>query len=159
MTEFLRGDGGGYLLLAFGSALIGAASWLITIGSIAVGVVVILVALLNMAMIVNEHHDVRYAEPTRMETVMTEPQNTVNEGAARDLDETRRLLYMALVANRTSKGELVATLTNALAHHNLKLDADEVMTRLIGAIDDQQESDQAWVRQQIDALTDKLDES
>ena len=41
----------------------------------------------------------------------------------RDLDETRRLAYMALY-NRSSGGraELVATLLNALAHHGLSVD-------------------------------------
>lgn len=34
-----------------------------------------------------------------------------------DLDETRRLLYMALVVRRTEKYELAGTLINALKHH------------------------------------------
>lgn len=37
---------------------------------------------------------------------------------AKDLDETRRLLYGALAAGRTKKWELVGTLTNALVHHS-----------------------------------------
>lgn len=51
ILEFLRGDAGGYLLLAFGVGLLAAAGWLISIGSIGVGAIVIVVALLNMAMI------------------------------------------------------------------------------------------------------------
>lgn len=39
------------------------------------------------------------------------------EDKARDLDETRRLLYMAIVAPTTKKYNLAGTLINALRHH------------------------------------------
>jgi tRNA A37 threonylcarbamoyladenosine biosynthesis protein TsaE len=42
----------------------------------------------------------------------------VSDDRARDLDETRRLLYGALAAGRTKRWELVGTLTNALVHHS-----------------------------------------
>ncbi len=42
----------------------------------------------------------------------------------RDLDETRRVAYMALQANSRAP-ELVATIMNALAHHGLAVDPEE----------------------------------
>lgn len=53
----------------------------------------------------------------------------------KDLDETRRLLYMALAAGRTDRHNLVGTLTNALVHHSgLETDAVEVLDRLIRVV-------------------------
>lgn len=56
---------------------------------------------------------------------------------ARDFDETRRLLYMALVASRTERYNLVGTLMNALLHHSgsaEELSADEVANRLVSVV-------------------------
>ena len=39
------------------------------------------------------------------------------DDAARDLDETRRLLYIALACGRTEHHDLAGTLINALRHH------------------------------------------
>lgn len=51
--------------------------------------------------------------------------------AARDLDETRRLLYMALLKPRSDRWyNLAGTLVNALAHHGLGIDPDEAIQRL-----------------------------
>jgi hypothetical protein len=41
----------------------------------------------------------------------------LTDAQARDLDETRRLLYMVLFASRTEHYELAGTLVNALRHH------------------------------------------
>ena len=53
-----------------------------------------------------------------------------------DLDETRRLLYMALAKPRTKSHELVGTLTNAICHHegNLGGDPEQVMDLLVQAV-------------------------
>ena len=76
-----------------------------------------------------------------------------------DLDETRRLLYMALMSSRTERYVLAGTLVNALAHHNLNLDADDTMNRLVdllkrGASDDAV----AWARDIINQLTARMEE-
>lgn len=77
---------------------------------------------------------------------------------ARDRDETRRLLYMALYARRTDRYNLVGTLVNALAHHGSGLDPDEVGEHVLGAVGygDNQEH-VSWLRQQITRLTSELD--
>lgn len=60
----------------------------------------------------------------------------VDAGEARDRDETRRLLYMALVAGRTKKYNLVGTLVNALKHHQqIDEDVDRLFDLVIAAID------------------------
>lgn len=79
---------------------------------------------------------------------------------ASDLDETRRLLYMALF--RPTKSDrwynLAGTITNALVHHNLKLDAAEVMRHLraLCTEGDAAESE-AWARGLIDDITARLE--
>lgn len=76
-----------------------------------------------------------------------------------DLDETRRLLYMALAAGRTDRYNLVGTLTNALLHHSkLESDAVAVLDRLIGVVNSQVyvtrgEPDSAWVMGLIEAAS------
>lgn len=54
----------------------------------------------------------------------------------RDLDETRRLLYMVKAASLTGRYNLVGTLTNALSHHdgNVGTDPDEAMANLVDAV-------------------------
>lgn len=74
-------------------------------------------------------------------------------GIARDLDETRRLLYMVLAKGRTEKYVLAGTLVNALAHHNLGIDADEAMDRVVAAIEDNHLD---WIRVTISDITEKL---
>jgi len=60
----------------------------------------------------------------------------IGDGDARDFDETRRLLYMALAAPRTKKYNLAGTLVNALRHHHaVPLDADVIMEHVIAVID------------------------
>jgi hypothetical protein len=75
---------------------------------------------------------------------------------AHDLDETRRLLYMALVADKTKKYNLVGTLINALRHHQGVTDADledRVTSQVEGTA-----ADETWARGQIDRITTALGE-
>ena len=74
----------------------------------------------------------------------------------RDLDETRRLLYMVKAASRTERHNLVGTLTNALAHHgDIGADPGEAMTRLIAAVEGDAEA-LAWVEARIGDVTELL---
>jgi alkanesulfonate monooxygenase SsuD/methylene tetrahydromethanopterin reductase-like flavin-dependent oxidoreductase (luciferase family) len=83
----------------------------------------------------------------------------MDEGISKDLDETRRLLYMALYRPRTERAELVGTVVNALAHHSLGLDPDEVADQLISWLEDGHGNASEWVRARIADLTARLDES
>jgi hypothetical protein len=84
---------------------------------------------------------------------------TIGSGDRKDFDETRRLLYMALLAPRTKRYNLAGTLVNALVHHHAVdgLDADEAITHVLGVVeaDDDPES-REWMRQQIDRITAEL---
>jgi hypothetical protein len=84
--------------------------------------------------------------------------------AAESLDETRRLLYMALLCSRTERYELAGTLVNALAHHCPDREDPEwsrelIADRVIGVIEDANEADPAWLNRQIQRLTEALDGS
>ena len=76
---------------------------------------------------------------------------------ARDLDETRRLLYMVLVYNRTTRYELAGTLINALLHHQ-KVDAtqDEVIDLVVKGLDGDPDA-VAWLRAQGQRINDELE--
>lgn len=97
----------------------------------------------------------REAEAERDEAV-----NELDNVVARDRDETRRLLYMALVAGRTNRYNLVGTLVNALAHHlpeGERVDPDEAATHLIAAVErygSDREEGLAWVRERLAALAE-----
>jgi hypothetical protein len=86
---------------------------------------------------------------------------------AHDNDETRRLLYMALVVNRTKKYNLAGTLINALRHHQGVTDAD-LEDRVISCIENigpikiadgiavsVPDDDEAWLRDQIQRCTER----
>ncbi len=82
------------------------------------------------------------------------------DAQANDLDETRRLLYAALAAPYTDKYTLVGTLTNALAHHGLGLEAASVMGYLLRLVDPDVTNGvdadaAAWVKTVIDDISDK----
>ena len=92
---------------------------------------------------------------------------TIGDGDRTDFDETRRLLYMALVATRTKKYNLVGTIVNALVHHHAVdgLDADEVADHVIAVVEpadtsviDVAHDDRIWIREQIDRITAQLGE-
>ena len=77
----------------------------------------------------------------------------------RDLDETRRVAYMALYAADSRAPELVATLVNALAHHqpavDPKLAAGHVATIVNGGPGDPRRS-VLWLQGHIDRITAEL---
>ncbi len=73
-----------------------------------------------------------------------------------DLDETRRLLYMALVVGQTKKYNLAGTLINALRHHQGVTDAD-LEDRVLHQVEGTETGDDdTWVRGQISRITDEL---
>lgn len=76
----------------------------------------------------------------------------------RDLDETRRLLYMALLRPRSERWyNLAGTLVNALAHHGLGIPAEESM-RHVAKLCGPGEADEseAWARALVDRITAEL---
>ena len=77
------------------------------------------------------------------------------EDKARDLDETRRLLYMALVVGKTKKYNLAGTLINALRHHQGNTDPD-LEARVISKVE-ATEPDETWARGLIGAITAELE--
>lgn len=80
-------------------------------------------------------------------------------GRARDLDETRRLLYIALFTAGKPAREpysLVGTIVNALAHHSAKVDADEAGSHLVALIEHGDPDAEAWVRAQIAKINELL---
>ena len=76
-----------------------------------------------------------------------------------DLDETRRVAYMALYAADSRAPELVATLVNAFAHHQSavdpKLAAMHVATIVNGGPGDPRQS-VLWLQGHIDRITAEL---
>jgi hypothetical protein len=71
-----------------------------------------------------------------------------------DLDETRRLAYMALVAGTTSRPELVATVANALSHHGLQVPFEEAATHLAVVVRGELQGESGrWLQAQIARLT------
>jgi hypothetical protein len=81
----------------------------------------------------------------------------IGDSKARDLDETRRLAYMALLANRTKRYNLAGTLVNALKHHHaVDLDADEIADHVVGVLEGGDADGETWLRGQIDRITQEL---
>lgn len=77
--------------------------------------------------------------------------------ARNDLDETRRLLYGALVARKTKRWELVGTLTNALVHHSgLATDAAVVSDMALELVDGSGSAED-WARDLIAQITERLE--
>jgi len=76
----------------------------------------------------------------------------------RDLDETRRVAYMALQANSRAP-ELVATVVNALAHHGLAVDPEEAgrhVQNLVSNLPIDRDRSQRWLQEQIDRINAEL---
>lgn len=75
-----------------------------------------------------------------------------------DLDETRRLLYMALLRPRSERWyDLAGTLVNALAHHSKLATAEEAMghvAKLCGP--GEAAESEAWARALVDRITAEL---
>jgi hypothetical protein len=74
----------------------------------------------------------------------------------RDLDETRRLLYAALMAGAAARAQpmLVATIVNALAHHGLGLDPD-VASGYLESLE--REESRSWAETLLARINDELD--
>ncbi len=73
----------------------------------------------------------------------------------RDLDETRRLAYAALLSPGVSRDPvLVATIVNALAHHGLAVDPDLAAEHIQNA--QIAGESRGWLRDQIDRITAEL---
>jgi hypothetical protein len=73
-----------------------------------------------------------------------------------DFDETRRLLYMALLRNHTEKYVLAGTLVNALVHHHaVGLPVEDVVRHVLAVIEEGDGAVEAstWVHEQIDRIT------
>ncbi len=71
-----------------------------------------------------------------------------------DLDETRRLLYMSLVARRTKRYNLAGTLANAVKHHHGQdIALDELLDHVVAAVEGDGDE---WVRGQIERITTSL---
>ncbi len=78
----------------------------------------------------------------------------LDDSARKDLDETRRLLYMALVVQRTKKYNLAGTLANAIKHHQgIDIDTNELLDHVVDAVEG---GDTSWVRGQIDRICEQL---
>jgi hypothetical protein len=82
-----------------------------------------------------------------------------SDSDATDFDETRRLLYMALLRQRTEKYELAGTLVNALTHHHsVALDVSEITEHVLNVIEGIGEDgmSKSWLVDQIDRISEQL---
>jgi hypothetical protein len=73
-----------------------------------------------------------------------------------DLDETRRLAYMAIIVGGTispRSPELVATIVNALAHHGAGVDPMEAANHVAAVIYGDKDESAAWLQAQIDRIS------
>jgi hypothetical protein len=81
------------------------------------------------------------------------------EGRKRDLDETRRLAYMALMSKGTRNYELAATIANALVHHQRAAEVGEALTYLTALADGGPgdiDASEEWLNEQIWGITSEL---
>ena len=86
-------------------------------------------------------------------------------GKENDLDETRRLLYMALLASKTKKYNLAGTLVNALRHHSqltgVAMDDASLEDNVVMLINDEDETGllklKTWARDLIAEISLTLD--
>jgi hypothetical protein len=76
----------------------------------------------------------------------------------KDADETRRLLYMAIVAPQCKRYNLAGTLINALRHHYSAEDP-QLEIKVIRLVNGEMvEGDEKWARGFIKALSVRLGE-
>ena len=81
----------------------------------------------------------------------------IGDGDRTDFDETRRLLYMAMLRQRTEKYELAGALVNALVHHHsLDLSTSEVVGHVLNVIEDADSESMGWMQDQIDRISEQL---
>ena len=84
----------------------------------------------------------------------------MNAEASRDLDETRRLLYGVLVAEKTKRWEVVGTAANALLHHQgVDKEPAELLDLLVDVVDGRETDARDWVWQQIERINAELSAS
>jgi hypothetical protein len=80
----------------------------------------------------------------------------------RDLDETRRVAYMALLCGKTDRYEVAATTINALVHHGAGVDFSEAFVYVIAAVQGgrscKAKVGRAWLQEQIGRITGELAE-
>ena len=85
---------------------------------------------------------------------------TIGTGDKTDFDETRRLLYMAQLAQVTKRYNLAGTLVNALRHHHAvdDLDTGEITDHVVNVVEgtDADGISRAWLQAQIDRITAEL---
>jgi hypothetical protein len=89
---------------------------------------------------------------------------TIGTGDKTDFDETRRLLYMALLVPRTKRYNLAGTLVNALKHHHAVdgLDAGMIADHVVAAVNggdaptEAEHQSREWLQAQIDRITEEL---
>ena len=77
----------------------------------------------------------------------------------RDLDETRRVAYIALQAAHSRAPELAATIVNALAHHGLAVNPEEAakhVQNLVSNMPIDRDRSQRWLQEQIDRINAEL---
>lgn len=74
-----------------------------------------------------------------------------------DLDETRRLLYMAILRQQTEKYVLAGTLVNALAHHQHAGPPDEIAAHILAVIEQADPDSIEWAHNQIHRITAELE--
>jgi hypothetical protein len=75
-----------------------------------------------------------------------------------DLDETRRVAYMALLCRKTEHYELAATLVNALAHHGLAVDPKIAASHIVPLVEGKDDGkSERWLERQIEHITAELD--
>jgi hypothetical protein len=92
-------------------------------------------------------------------------ENKAQRGAAeeaalrRDLDETRRLGYMALLSGTTGHVEIAASLVNALVHHQ-GVDVDEAMAHVPTAVNGGVAATESahWLREKMQVITATLEQ-
>ncbi len=77
---------------------------------------------------------------------MAKKKKKLTDAERRDLDETRRLLYMVKCMPRTQHYELAGTLINAMRHHQGVSDPD-LEDQVIGALNAGEAS--SWLRKAI----------
>lgn len=83
------------------------------------------------------------------------------QGRKHDLDETRRLAYMALMSKGTRNYELAATIANALVHHQQAASVNDALTYLTTLANDgpgETDTSEEWLNEQIAEITSKLDD-
>jgi hypothetical protein len=76
----------------------------------------------------------------------------MSDAKAEDLDETRRLLYMAKYVPLTKHYELAGTLINAMRHHQGNSDP-QLEDKIVGALNGNGSQTPQWLLDAIESLS------